>query len=141
MLAAGILLWTGRVLVAPPAGLTRPAALVLTACQMVVAVALAVAGGAASLRFVDTDPGPPGRAVLKTAAVSVFAAACAVLAVSMDASPTHVAGAVVAAHLAFLVYAFFLWVLFRLDVQETLVASVVILAVMQSAAAFVLLKP
>jgi len=103
--------------------------------QVILAVALMLAGVLIASKILAANFGPVGTALLKLAGIAIFAFAVgAAIVVSLQ---YEVRAFVVAMHVIFIIYAITFWMLFSLDVQEALL-TVAICALLQNAAGFVI---
>jgi len=109
--------------------------LALMAFQIVLAVALMLAGVLVASKILATNFGPAGTVVLKLIGMSIFAwAAGAAVVILLQ---YNIRAFVMAIHLIFIIYAVTFWTLFHLDVQEA-VLTVAICALLQNAATLVI---
>jgi hypothetical protein len=109
--------------------------LAVMAFQIVLAVALMLAGVLAASKILATNFGPAGTVVLKLAGMSIFAWAAGAAVVIM--LQYNIRAFVMAIHLIFIIYAVTFWMLFSLDVQEAIL-TVAICALLQNAATLVI---
>ncbi|MGD0388730.1 MAG: hypothetical protein ABSC42_07225 [Tepidisphaeraceae bacterium] len=109
--------------------------LAVMAFQIVLAVALMLAGVLVASKILATNFGPVGTAVLKLAGMSIFAwAAGAAVVILLQ---YNIRAFVIAIHLIFIIYSVTFWTLFSLDVQEAIL-TVAICALLQNAATLVI---
>ncbi|MGA2441125.1 MAG: hypothetical protein ABSH08_09205 [Tepidisphaeraceae bacterium] len=109
--------------------------LAVMAFQIVLAVALMLAGVLAASKILATNFGPVGTAALKLAGMSIFALAAGAAVVIL--LQYNIRAFIMAIHLIFIIYAVTFWTLFSLDVQEA-VLTVAICALLQNAATLVI---
>jgi hypothetical protein len=105
------------------AGGSVAAAIAMTVCQVILTMALMLAGVFIAAKLLGVNFGPVGTAVLKLCAMAVFAWAAATFAIAV--SRYDVTGGIVAIHLIFITYAGLFWALFSLDVQEVALTTVI----------------
>ncbi len=98
--------------------------------QMILAVALMLAGVLAASKLLSANFGSIGTAILKMAGICMFSMAAG--AVAIVALRYDMRSYVIAINLVFLIYAVAFWNLFSLDVQEA-VLTVAICALLQNA--------
>lgn len=110
--------------------LTRAKAVVLWLCELVLGGAAMLGGALAVAAMMGVNFGSPGRAVLKLMALWLVAAVAACFLAKLDAEPMSIRGILLAFHIVLLIYLFGVAWLFRLDLQESLLAAVCI-AVLQ----------
>lgn len=111
------------------------AALAVVVFQIVLAVALMLAGVLIASKILAANFGPVGTAVLKLTGMSVFS--WAVGAVVVVALQYSIRAFIIAMHVIFIIYSVTFWTLFSLDLQEA-IFTVAICALLQNAAAFVI---
>jgi hypothetical protein len=109
--------------------------LAVMAFQIVLAVALMLAGVLVASKILATNFGPVGTAVLKLAGMSIFAWAVGAFVVIM--LQYNVRAFVIAIHVIFIIYSVTFWTLFSLDLQEAIL-TVAICALLQNAATLVI---
>ena len=110
------------------------AALGMMLFQIILAVALMLAGVLTASKILATNFGPVGTAVLKLSSMAIFA--WAVGAVIVVALQYDIRAFVIAIHVIFIIYSVTFWTLFELDVQEAIL-TVAICALLQNAAVLV----
>jgi len=109
--------------------------LAVMAFQIVLAVALMLAGVLVASKILATNFGPAGTAVLKLAGISIFAwAAGAAVVILLQ---YNIRAFVMAIHVIFIIYSVTFWTLFSLDLQEAIL-TVAICALLQNAATLVI---
>ncbi len=109
--------------------------LAVMAFQIVLSVALMLAGVLAASKILSTNFGPVGTAVLKLTGMSIFAwAAGAAVVILLQ---YNIRAFVMAIHLIFIIYSVTFWTLFSLDLHEAIL-TVAICALLQNAATLVI---
>jgi len=115
-------------------GVSLGGSLAIAVFQVVLTVALMIAGVLIAAKILGTNFGLVGTAILKLCGIAIFAWACGALIVTVG--HYDIKGLVVAINLIFLIYFAGFWTLFSLDVQEALLTTA-ICALLQDAAALV----
>src|SRR5437762_13043630 len=109
-------------------------------CEMILSVATMMLGCALAAQFLSVNFGRIDRAALKLAGIAVCSAAIGTwIASGGNRGGLAIDATIVAWHLVFVLYWLFFYMLFDLDLQETMM-SVVIVAVIQLAASMGIAK-
>jgi hypothetical protein len=100
----------------------------LLLCEVIIGGVALGAGALAAASMLSTTFGEVKSAILKFAAISAFTSACAYFAGSIDRDPYSLNGIVLAWHVVLLLYFVLLVYLFKLDLQEGLLTTVIVVA-------------
>lgn len=103
----------------------------LIVCELILSLAVMLAGATIASKLLDADLGSVGSAALKLSAMVVFAAGAASLVAVLDRDEFSVGGLILAWHLIILLYWGGFAYFFSLEVQETLL-TVAIIGVLQA---------
>jgi len=107
-------------------------AVLLAACEMVIATTILVGGAVVSALVLNINFGPVGKAGLKLAATAVFATGVAGWVAVFDQDRYSVTGLIVALHLVVIMYWIAMAYFFSLELQETML-TVSIISLVQAA--------
>ena len=106
--------------------LSAPAAAGVLACELVIGTVALIAGAAAAAGMLGATFGDPRAALLKLAAIAVVTSAAAYLAASIDREPWGVRGIALAWHVVLLLYFALFTYLFKLDLQDGMMTTVIV---------------
>jgi hypothetical protein len=130
LLAIGVSVRFSQVLFfASKQSLSTPAAVGLLICELIIGTAALIAGAFAAATILNTTFGDLRIASLKVVAIAVFTSAAAYLAASIDREPEGIRGMVLAWHLILIFYFVLFVYLFKLDLQEGIITTIIVMAI------------
>ncbi len=102
------------------------AAMALVTFELVGCIAVALLGGYFAAAMLAVNFGHLGTAAFKLAAIAVFTGAVAAWVPYVDYDPFRLRGMVLAIQVALLIYFFFFYSMFELDLQESLTTTLIV---------------
>jgi hypothetical protein len=109
--------------------LSPTAAAGVLGCELVIGTIALIAGAAAAAGMLGATFGDPRAALLKLAAIAVATSAAAYFAASIDREPWGVRGIALAWHAVLLLYFALFTYLFKLDLQEGMMTTVIVMVI------------